>query len=95
MDASDTRRGKPAIHKQFETRHTTNDWNGSARLFGDGAAILVGDLALSWADEMLLTSGLTSDQLVRAKAIYDVMRTELMCGLYLDLLEQARGDITH
>jgi geranylgeranyl diphosphate synthase type I len=95
MDASDTRRGKPAIHKQFETRHTTNNWNGSAKLFGDGAAILVGDLALSWADEMLLTSGLTSEQLVRAKTVYDVMRTELMCGQYLDLLEQARGDITH
>ena len=95
MDASDTRRGKPAIHKQFETRHTANSWNGSAKLFGDGAAILVGDLALSWADEMLLTSGLTSEQLSRAKATYDVMRTELMCGQYLDLLEQARGDITH
>jgi len=95
MDASDTRRGKPAIHKQFEARHTTNNWSGSAKLFGDGAAILVGDLALSWADEMLLTSGLSIEQLQRAKAIYDVMRTELMCGQYLDLLEQARGDITH
>lgn len=95
MDASDTRRGKPAIHKQFESRHTTNQWNGSAKLFGEGAAILVGDLALSWADEMLLTSGLTNDQLLRAKTIYDIMRTELMSGQYLDLLEQVRGGITH
>jgi geranylgeranyl diphosphate synthase type I len=95
MDASDTRRGKPAIHKQFETRHETNHWNGSAKLFGEGAAILVGDLALSWADEMLLTSGLSNDQLLRAKTVYDIMRTELMSGQYLDLLEQVRGDITH
>ena len=95
MDASDTRRGKPAIHKQFEALHTTNAWKGSANLFGEGAAILVGDLALSWADEMLLTSGLSNDQLVRAKSIYDVMRTELMSGQYLDLLEQVRGEITH
>jgi len=95
MDASDTRRGKPAIHKQFESQHEANHWNGSAKLFGEGAAILVGDLALSWADEMLLTSGLSSDQLSRAKAVYDVMRTELMSGQYLDLLEQVRGDITH
>lgn len=94
MDASDTRRGKPAIHKQFEARHLENSWNGSAKLFGEGAAILVGDLALSWADEMLLTSGLGAEQLVRAKSIYDVMRTELMAGQYLDLLEQVRGDIT-
>jgi geranylgeranyl diphosphate synthase type I len=95
MDASDTRRGKPAIHKQFEATHTSNNWNGSAKLFGEGAAILVGDLALSWADEMLLTSGLANDQLLRAKSIYDIMRTELMSGQYLDLLEQVRGDITH
>lgn len=94
MDASDTRRGKPAIHKQFETKHTSSNWNGSAKLFGEGAAILVGDLALSWADEMLLTSGISGDSLTRAKAVYDVMRTELMAGQYLDLLEQVRGDIT-
>ena len=94
MDASDTRRGNPSIHKQFETRHMSNQWSGSAKLFGEGAAILVGDLALSWADEMLLTSGLTTDELIRAKAIYDIMRTELMSGQYLDLLEQVRGDIT-
>ena len=94
MDASDTRRGKPAIHKQFETRHTSNQWSGSAKLFGEGAAILVGDLALSWADEMLLTSGLNTDELQRAKNVYDIMRTELMSGQYLDLLEQVRGGIT-
>jgi geranylgeranyl diphosphate synthase type I len=95
MDASDTRRGKPAIHKQFETLHNSKNWNGCAKLFGEGSAILVGDLALSWADEMLLTSGLSNDKLIRAKSIYDIMRTELMCGQYLDLLEQVRGDITH
>ena len=95
MDASDTRRGQPAIHKQFETRHAVNMWKGSAKLFGEGAAILVGDLALSWADEMLLTSGLANDQLLRAKTVYDIMRTELMSGQYLDLLEQVRGEITH
>jgi geranylgeranyl diphosphate synthase type I len=94
MDASDTRRGKPAIHKQFEAKHTSSSWNGSAKLFGEGAAILVGDLALSWADEMLLTSGLSGDALTRAKSVYDIMRTELMAGQYLDLLEQVRGDIT-
>ena len=95
MDASDTRRGKPAIHKQFETLHNSKNWNGCPKLFGEGSAILVGDLALSWADEMLLTSGLNSDQLIQAKSIYDIMRTELMCGQYLDLLEQVRGEITH
>lgn len=94
MDASDTRRGNPSVHKQFETLHAQNNWLGSGALFGEGAAILVGDLALSWADEMLLTSGLDSAQTHRAKAVYDIMRTELMSGQYLDLLEQVRGQIT-
>lgn len=90
MDNSDTRRGKPASHKQFESLHHSSGWHADSAKFGEGAAILIGDLALSWADEMLYISGLDNDELQRAKTIYDIMRTELMAGQYLDLLEQAR-----
>ena len=95
MDDSDVRRGNPSAHKQFESLHTGNQWAGEPRNFGAGAAILIGDLALSWADELLGNSGLSNDEHRRAKKIYDVMRTELMAGQYLDLLEQVRGDTTH
>ena len=91
MDASDTRRGMPAAHRRFATLHRENEWHGSAEAFGLGSAILLGDLCLSWADELLLSSGLPPEALARAKPIYDDMRTELMAGQYLDLLEQARG----
>ena len=91
MDGSDTRRGLPAAHRRFAQLHRGEGWSGSAENFGVGAAILLGDLCLSWADEMLLDSGMPVDALRRAKAVYDVMRTELMAGQYLDLLEQARG----
>ena len=91
MDASDTRRGKPAAHRRFASLHRENEWHGSAEAFGVGAAILLGDLCLSWADQLLLTSGLPHEALLRAKPIYDDMRTELMAGQYLDLVEQARG----
>ena len=90
MDASDMRRGMPAMHKHFEVTHKDQQWSGSSELFGIGAAILVGDLALSWADEMLLESTFESQVLKQAKDMYDVMRTELMAGQYLDLLEQSR-----
>ena len=40
---------------------------------------------------MLLTSAFPDALLRRARDVYDVMRTELMAGQYLDLLEQARG----
>ena len=91
MDGSDTRRGMPAVHRRFATLHRGNEWLGSHENFGVGAAILLGDLALSWADELLMSCGLPAEALARAKPVYDEMRTELMGGQYLDLLEQARG----
>jgi geranylgeranyl diphosphate synthase type I len=91
MDGSDTRRGAPAAHRRFATLHRGSAWLGSSEAFGVGAAILLGDLCLSWADELLLTADLPADRLTAAKRVYDLMRTELMAGQYLDLLEQARG----
>ena len=91
MDGSDLRRGLPSAHRSFESLHTAAGWTGDAGAFGVGAAILAGDLCLSWADEMLMTSGFDTGRLSRAKAVYDVMRAELMAGQYLDLVEQARG----
>ena len=90
MDRSDSRRGRPAIHRQFESLHESTRWAGGSADFGAAAAILIGDLCLSWADELLLASGLPSDGLSRGKPVYDVMRTELMAGQYLDMLEQVR-----
>jgi geranylgeranyl diphosphate synthase, type I len=91
MDGSDTRRGMPSVHRRFASLHRGNEWLGSSETFGVGSAILMGDLCLSWADEILMASGLPVDALMRAKPIYDEMRTELMAGQYLDLLEQALG----
>jgi geranylgeranyl diphosphate synthase, type I len=91
MDGSDTRRGRPAAHRRFAAHHRGQGWLGSPEGFGTGAAILLGDLALSWADELFFAADLPAEALLRAKRIYDLMRTELMSGQYLDLLEQARG----
>ncbi len=91
MDGSATRRGLPAAHHRFANVHRLEQWHGSPEDFGVGAAILLGDLCLSWADEMLLDAGLKSSALHRAKPVYDVMRAELMAGQYLDLLEQVQA----
>jgi len=91
MDGSDTRRDMPSAHHRFAMLHRGSEWLGSPEAFGVGAAILLGDLCLSWADELLLTSGVPAEHLKAAKRVYDEMRTELMAGQYLDLLEQARG----
>ncbi|WP_283133736.1 polyprenyl synthetase family protein [Rhizohabitans arisaemae] len=94
MDASDTRRGMPSAHRGFESLHTQSGWEGAADRFGVGAAIILGDLLLVWADEMWQSSGLSAQALAAGRPVYDLMRTELMCGQYLDLLEQARGRAT-
>ncbi len=91
MDRSETRRGQPTAHRRFAALHRGSSWLGSPDEFGVGAAVLLGDLCLAWSDELFFTSGLESEPLLRAKPIFDVMRTELMSGQYLDLLEQVRG----
>jgi geranylgeranyl diphosphate synthase, type I len=94
MDASDTRRGKPSLHRQFEAYHEGQSWHGSAAGFGTGMAILLGDLLLCWTDEMFHASGLPDDALRRGRPVLDLMRTEVFAGQYLDLLGQAAGDGT-
>jgi geranylgeranyl diphosphate synthase, type I len=91
MDRSDTRRGQPAVHQRFRQLHRATGWRSDPEAFGTGAAILVGDLCLCWSDEMFFGSGLAPAGLARARGIFDEMRTELMGGQYLDLLEQALG----
>ena len=94
MDASDTRRGRPSLHRRFAIRHAEQRWRGSAESFGTGAAILMGDLLLSWTDGMYHASGLPAGALRRGQAVLDLMRTEMIAGQYLDLLGQAAGDGT-
>ena len=89
MDGSDTRRKKPAIHRQFSDLHRKQSYQGDADRFGAAAAILLGDLALVWADRILADSGITSEELFRTMPIFNVMRDELMAGQYLDVLEGA------
>jgi geranylgeranyl diphosphate synthase type I len=91
MDAAQTRRGRPATHVGFATRHGRGGLQGDPAAFGTGAAILVGDLALVWSDELLACSGLSAAAYARARGVWDVMRSEVMSGQYLDLLRAAGG----
>ncbi|MEY3168774.1 MAG: hypothetical protein RL421_17 [Actinomycetota bacterium] len=91
MDGSDTRRKKPAIHKLFEGMHRENSYHGDAERFGIASAILLGDLALVWADRALVESGITQSEFIHCQTIFCEMRDELMAGQYLDVLEGALG----
>ncbi len=56
MDGSDTRRGRPSIHRHYEQRHHDEGRTGDAVGFGTSAAVLLGDLLLSWCGEMFRSS---------------------------------------
>ncbi|HVT20198.1 MAG TPA: polyprenyl synthetase family protein [Mycobacteriales bacterium] len=94
IDHSDTRRGRPAVHERFTRLHRESGWSGPAADFGAAAAILLGDVLLAWSDAMFLTSGLHDGALRRAQPVCAAMRTEVMAGQYLDVVEQARGGTT-
>ena len=53
MDGSATRRGYRTAHLTFSDRHQAEVWRGEQRRFGEGVAILIGDLAHVYADLLL------------------------------------------
>jgi geranylgeranyl diphosphate synthase type I len=91
MDASDVRRGRPATHRAFEALHRERGWSASPEQYGAAAAILLGDLLLSWSDELLRTSGLPASRVLDALGYFDLTRTEVVTGQFLDVSAQARG----
>jgi geranylgeranyl diphosphate synthase, type I len=85
MDGSATRRGRPAAHVEFESRHVASGWLGEPRRTGEGLAILVGDLAFVLADVLL-------DAVPRrVRAVWQEMRLELVAGQWVDVVATARG----
>jgi geranylgeranyl diphosphate synthase type I len=89
MDASDRRRGAPTAHRALASLHRSHGWRGSDERFGNGAAILLGDLCLAWSEDLLRSCGLPADAITRALRFFEVMRTEVIAGQYLDLAAQA------
>lgn len=87
MDGSSTRRGEPTVHVTFETDHTSNGWNSEARRFGEGVAILVGDLAEVYADRLMTGAP------PAAFGVWNELKIELNIGQFLDVLGAARGEV--
>ena len=87
MDGSSTRRGTDTIHVQFEAGHAMDGWRGEARRFGEGVAILVGDLAFVYADQLLEQAPSAAHE------VFTELRLEVNVGQYLDLLGTARGSV--
>lgn len=92
LDASETRRGKPAVHRQVAHAHQQFDLKGDAGHFGISIAILLGDMALAWADDLFHGSGISPEALLRAQQPWHGMRQEVIGGQMLDISLEARAD---
>ena len=92
IDDSSTRRGKPTVHVRFAALHRERRWRGSPDRFGASAAILLGDLALAWADDIVFQvcgQSLASDAQRRIHRVWGEIRTEVLGGQYLDIVAEA------
>jgi geranylgeranyl diphosphate synthase type I len=91
MDSSPLRRGRASAHVQFADWHRDRGLSGSADRFGESAAVLLGDLCLVWAEQMLRDSGVERDSLARAWPRYDAMLCYLAVGQFADLVNDVGG----
>ncbi|MEW2449416.1 polyprenyl synthetase family protein [Streptomyces parvulus] len=91
MDGSPLRRGAPAVHVDLARMHRAAGMSGAAETFGASAAVLAGDLALAWADDVLTETALGSPHGVRLHREWQDMRGEMVAGQYRDLHAQATG----
>ncbi|WP_232001811.1 polyprenyl synthetase family protein [Mycobacterium sp. 852014-52450_SCH5900713] len=91
MDRSARRRGRPAAHVQLAQWHREREPASCAEKFGESAAVLLGDICLIWAEQMLRESGIQARRLQRVWPRYDAMRTELAIGQFADLAADLRS----
>ncbi|MEV6840387.1 polyprenyl synthetase family protein [Streptomyces sp. NPDC051133] len=91
MDGSPLRRGAPAIHVDLARMHRTGRMSGPAEAFANGAAVLAGDLALTWADDLMTEMALGSPHGRQLHREWQAMRAEMVAGQYRDLRAQATG----
>ena len=87
MDDSATRRGRPTVHVNQARRLTEEGWQGEPRRFGEGVAILIGDLSHAYADSLMAETG------PAARQLWDELRIEVNLGQYLDLRSAAAGEL--
>jgi geranylgeranyl diphosphate synthase type I len=100
MDGSALRRGAPSLHVEFANLHCLQGLQGlrgahraavTGTAFALSAAVLAGDLALVWADDLMTETALASPHGRPLLREWRAMRGEMVAGQYRDLHAQATG----
>ncbi|MFH0178677.1 polyprenyl synthetase family protein [Streptomyces cacaoi] len=87
LDDSSQRRGLPTVHAKHTALHSSRGWQGESRRFGEGVALLVGDLALVYSGELMSKAPQT------ALAEWNKLRSEVMIGQYMDVAAAAEFSV--
>lgn len=87
MDASGQRRGAPTVHMKHSAEHRERAWQGEARRFGESVAILAGDLALIYSDQLM------AEAPPALLPVWSELRAELIIGQYMDVASAAEFSV--
>ena len=86
MDDAAERRGEPTTHTLYAAEHHREGWAGESRRFGEGMAVLIGDLAFVYSDQLLAAANSV------AWNVWNELRVELNVGQVLDMLGSVQSD---
>lgn len=86
IDDADTRRGAVTAHRRLAARHGELSLAGEARRYGEGLAVLIGDITAVMADEM------AGDLDPAARMVWNELRLEMNLGQFLDTIGSAHRD---
>lgn len=85
LDDSVLRRGKPTVHVRHIEQHRDRGWQGDARRYGEGIAVLAGDLAFSYAGQLI------QDLPGEARLVWGRLVSEMIIGQHLDVTVAAES----
>ncbi|MFJ8142904.1 polyprenyl synthetase family protein [Streptomyces sp. NPDC096013] len=94
MDGSTIRRGRPALHADVQAQYADAGTASRTGRFGEAAAVLAGDLALAWADDVIADTPLAPDPALRVRGLWSSMRMEMVAGQYLDIQGQTTSSLS-
>ena len=86
IDDAATRRKRTTTQYRLAEVHQANGWAGESRRFGEGAAILIGDITSVISDQLALTLS------PAARVLWNDLRLEMNIGQYLDTLGSAQRE---
>ena len=89
IDRSASRRGRPSTHHAVAKVHADAGLAGDSEHFGVSVAVLLGDLALAWADDLYMSGAQAMAAIDRSLPVWRAMRTEVLSGQLLDLVATA------